>query len=159
MSSLEVTVLGAIRRGDGTLLVQRLTDPAEGPFHRPIGGGVEFGERSDDALEREFREELDLEIEAGDPLGTLENRFTFAGDPAHEVIIVRAARFVDDAVYERDHFDGVDAGGAIEYEAFWMAIDELRSASEPLYPEGFASLLGGEVGKGAGHVDDPTPSR
>lgn len=151
VSQIRTTVLGIVRRDD-EYLVQRLTAPDEGDFHRPIGGGVEFGETSGEALEREFREELDVAVSAGPTVGTVENLFTWDGEQQHEVVIARAAEFEDDALYDRDRFDGIDDGGAVEYEATWRTLRDLRAAPEPLYPEKLPGLLEGEAGTGRGHL-------
>lgn len=154
MSKVGITVLGILRRAD-ELLVQQLTDPAAETFHRPIGGGVEFGEPSDVALEREFTEELGVAIDAGPTVATMENRFSWNGEPAHELVIVREAEFVDESLYDRERFDGVDAGGTVEYEATWKTLDALAAAPEPLYPEPLAAVLREERGEGTGHVTRP----
>lgn len=155
MAALEVTVLGAIRREDGAFLVQRLTDPAGGSFYRPIGGGVKFDEPSDAALIREFDEELGLEIEVDRPLGTLENRFTFGEQRAHELVILWAASFTDPAPYDRERLHGQDAGGAVEYTATWRTLEELRAGPAPCYPDGILGLIDGTSGRGHGHVTHP----
>jgi ADP-ribose pyrophosphatase YjhB (NUDIX family) len=55
-----------VRRGDALLLVDGW-DPATGTrFHVPAGGGVEFGERAADAVRRELREELGVDVRLGD---------------------------------------------------------------------------------------------
>jgi len=150
MQGIRTTVLGVVRR-DEEYLVQRLPDANDDPFHRPIGGGVEFGESSGEALEREFREELDAVIAAGPTVGTVENRFTWGGERKHEVVILRTAAFEDDALYDRDQFAGTDDGG-IGYEATWHTLAALRSAPEPLYPDGLGELLADDAGTGRGHL-------
>ena len=153
MPPIQTTVLGILER-DGEHLLQRLTDPGEGDFYRPIGGGVEFGETSAEALEREFREELDVAVTAGPTLGTIENRFTWDGEPDHEFVVLRAAEFDDESLYDREEFAGVDAGGAVEYDAGWFDLETVQNGSEPLYPERLVALLDGD-GSGAGHVTGP----
>jgi ADP-ribose pyrophosphatase YjhB (NUDIX family) len=153
MPPIQTTVLGILER-DGEHLLQRLTDPGEGAFYRPIGGGIEFGETSAEALEREFREELDAAVSAGPTLGTIENRFTWDGEPDHELVVLRAAGFESGSLYERETFSGVDAGGAVEYDAGWFDLDAVQQAPEPLYPEGLVALLDGD-GAGAGHIAEP----
>jgi ADP-ribose pyrophosphatase YjhB (NUDIX family) len=69
--------VGVPRRGDEVLLSRLRDEKADETFYRPIGGAVEFGELSDEALVREFREELSVEVEACDLLDTLEDTFTF----------------------------------------------------------------------------------
>lgn len=153
MSEVRTTVLGIVSRDD-EYLVQRLVEPGEGAFYRPIGGGIEFGETSAEALEREFREELDASVAVGPTVGTLENRFTWDGTPEHELVVLRAAEFIDDSLYGEETFAGVDKGGAVEYEATWRGLDELVEGDEPLYPDGLERLLRG-AGSGNGHVADP----
>jgi hypothetical protein len=86
-------------------------------------------------------------------IGTIENRFAWNGDPAHEIAILRAAEFVDETLYERDRFEGIDGGGAVEYEATWKSFEELRAAPEPLSPDGLWRLLRGGPDAADSHVD------
>jgi len=79
MSDIRGVALSALRHPDtGASLVQRLPGTRDGlHFHRFIGGGIHAGEPSDAALEREFREELGVAIEAGPAVCTVENRFEY----------------------------------------------------------------------------------
>jgi NADH pyrophosphatase NudC (nudix superfamily) len=53
-----VIVLGLIRSGD-RIFVSECKDPVkQDTFYRALGGAVEFGEHSRDALQREFQEEI-----------------------------------------------------------------------------------------------------
>ena len=45
-------------------------------YYRPIGGTIEFGERGEEAVRREFREEIAAELTEVRYLGTLENIYT-----------------------------------------------------------------------------------
>ena len=42
-----------------------------------MGGGIEFLEKSEDALKREFKEELNIDIKVGKFLGISENIFNY----------------------------------------------------------------------------------
>jgi ADP-ribose pyrophosphatase YjhB (NUDIX family) len=60
---IRVKAMAVIRRGDA-ILASHGVDPTKGEtFHRPLGGGVEFGETGEEALRREFREELAAELD------------------------------------------------------------------------------------------------
>ena len=47
------------------------------------GGGLEFGEGTRDCLKREFREEMDLDVEVGEHLYTTDYFQMSAFNPAH----------------------------------------------------------------------------
>lgn len=151
MSRIRPVVLGIVRRGDA-YLVQRLHDPDGDAFYRPIGGGIEHGETSAEALVREFREELDARVEVGPTVGTLENRFRWDGETVHELVVLREADFTDESLTARDRFDGRDDGGT-RYTATWKRLDELANQPEPLYPDGLDALLRNGAGEGRGHLD------
>ena len=113
-------------------------------FLRPVGGEVEFGESSRDALIREGREELELELRGVALLGVLENVFSYDGEPGHEVVFVYDAVFADATVYAEDElplneevWDGA---------ARWIDLDALPT--EPIYPEGLLELLGEAAQRG-----------
>ena len=125
-------------RHEGRILVARGHDATKNEyFLRPIGGEVEFGEHAEEALRREVREELGLEIGAPTRLGVLENVFTYEGDPGHEIVLVFDAAFEDAETYRRDElplnepvWDGA---------ARWIRMDSLPG--DPLYPDGLERLL------------------
>jgi 8-oxo-dGTP diphosphatase len=52
------------------------------------GGGLEFGEGTRDCLKREFREEMDLEVEVGDHLYTTDFFQMSAFNPEHQIISI-----------------------------------------------------------------------
>lgn len=55
---------GVIFDGSSVLLAKRGQEPAKGTWSLP-GGAVELGEKVIDALKREIREEISIEIEVG----------------------------------------------------------------------------------------------
>jgi ADP-ribose pyrophosphatase YjhB (NUDIX family) len=137
---IRVLAIGVFRAGDRVLLA-RGTDPVTGEaFYRPLGGGVEFGERAADALAREITEELGTTIEEPRLLGVLENRFQYAGRPHHEIVFVFDARFSDPAWYARDALPVVEAGTGWE-DARWISIQALAAGSEQVTPDGLLALL------------------
>lgn len=52
------------------------------------GGGMEIGEGTRDCLKREFREEMDLEVEIGTHLYTTDFYQVSAFNPAHQIISI-----------------------------------------------------------------------
>lgn len=122
----------------GALFVAEFADRDGRVFHRPCGGGVEFGETASVALEREFAEEFGAALEVGERVAALENIFEFNGAPGHEIVLVHRARFVDPAFHEDRRFPVRDAPTDT---GVWRP----RTGADgiPLYPEGLADLLSG----------------
>lgn len=52
------------------------------------GGGLEFGEGTRDCLKREFKEEMDLNVEIGDHLYTTDFFQMSAFNPEHQIISI-----------------------------------------------------------------------
>ena len=128
-------------RNQGRILALEITDPSTGErFYRPAGGGVEFGEYSQDALRREMREELGVEIEAPVLLGVLENIFFYNGRPGHEIAFVYDAQFVDRQLYQQSHFKVTEDSGD-EFKLVWLELSACGPQSSPVYPDGLIELL------------------
>jgi 8-oxo-dGTP pyrophosphatase MutT (NUDIX family) len=124
----------------GKILVNPFHDPIKDEWlFRPLGGGVEFGERSIDAIAREIREELGLPIRNPRLLGTLESLFTYLGKPGHEVVQVYDAEFEDPAVYEKPWLEGQETNGET-FRAVWRDSAGLARKGV-LVPEGLYELL------------------
>lgn len=124
----------------GKILVNRFYDAtSQQMLSRPIGGGIEFGERSVDAIAREVQEELNQSIHDVRLLGTLESIFTYAGKPGHEIVQVYDARFSDASLYEQARLIGHESNGA-PFEAMWCDNSSF-TAESPLVPEGLHDLL------------------
>lgn len=128
--------MGLVRRPrDGAVLVDAYDGPDSAPFHRLLGGHVEFGERAEDTLRREFLEEIDQEIDRLELLGVVESLFRWRGADCHEVVFVYAAAFVNPLAYgieEQDVLDGPDDDSRV----IWR---DPAADGPPLYPEGVVS--------------------
>ena len=118
-------VLGIVKR-DNKILVSKGYDKIKNEtFYRSIGGGIEFLENSKDALKREFKEELNIDINVGDFLGISENIFTYNGRNAHELILFYNVDISDSNYKEKYHI--IDDN--CETDAMWIN-KELK-----IYPE------------------------
>lgn len=124
----------------GKILVNPFHDPVkQQSLFRPLGGGVEFGEKSIDAIAREIREELDVPIKHTRLLGTLESIFTYLGKPGHEVVQVYDAEFEDPRLYEKPWLEGQESNGET-FRAVWRDSAGLTREGV-LVPEGLHELL------------------
>ena len=70
-------VLGIVKKDNKILVSEGYDKVKNETFYRSIGGGIKFLENSKDALKREFREELNIDINVGEFLGISENIFTY----------------------------------------------------------------------------------
>ena len=130
---------------EGRIFVFEGRDPRSGQvFYRPLGGGIEFGERGRDALARELREELGAEIADAAYLGAIENIFTYDGQPRHELVLVYRARFTDPHMYDAPPSVFRERDGT-PFLSLWKPLDEFRTGGPPLYPAGLMELLDGQV--------------
>lgn len=141
MTALRIRPLAlCVFHHDGKILVNEACDPVTGKrFFRPIGGGIEFGETSAEAVVREVAEELGLVITDVRLLGTLESLFTYAGNPGHEIVQVYDAKFVDVNVYDLPHLNAHESNGAA-FVAKWLPLTSF-TVEAPLVPDGLYQLL------------------
>jgi ADP-ribose pyrophosphatase YjhB (NUDIX family) len=131
-----VKAMAVIRRPrDGALLVSEGTAPSGAPFHRPLGGHVEFGEYARDTVVRELREEIGQALTEVRLAGVLENIFEWAGATQHEIVFIFTAAFADAAAYEISEQPILDSNGRDRVK--WRPPG---MASPPLYPQGVADL-------------------
>ncbi|MGE5426110.1 MAG: NUDIX hydrolase [Bacillota bacterium] len=80
--------LGIIRKGN-KILVSPGYDKSKGEsFYRPLGGGIEFGETSEEALKREFMEEISAELKDCRLITVVENIFTYEERKGHEICFI-----------------------------------------------------------------------
>jgi len=131
--------VAAIRRGDDILAIEFRDPTRDLTFCRPLGGGIEFGESSEDALRREFREEIGAELARVTLLGVLESRFVGFGRQGHEIVFVFDADLVDASLYERD-IVGIVADDDTATAA-WHPLRRFDDGTIPLYPDGLRDLL------------------
>ena len=130
-------------RHEGRLLVGYAYDAVKQDHYcRPLGGGIEFGERGAQAVVREIREELGAEIEGVRWLGTLENLFTCEGEAGHEIVLIYDAVFSDRSLYARTILHGHEQDAAVEaFTAEWKSLDDLAAGPVRLVPEGLLEFL------------------
>ena len=124
-------VLGLVKNGNKLLVSKGYDKSKKQEFYRGLGGGIEFLEKSKDALKREFKEEINIEIEIGKFLGISENIFNYKGKDAHELILFYEA-YINDEDYQQE-YDLVDDDS--ESEAIWVDIDKFKNKELILYPE------------------------
>ena len=136
---IRVLALGLIKKDNRVFMSQGYDPVKQKTFYRAMGGGVDFGETSLEALEREFQEEIQAKLTNISYLGWLENLFTFNGKQGHELLQVYQCDFVDAKFYELESL--VFAEGKRQKTALWVDIALFKSGELLLVPEPFLALL------------------
>lgn len=80
-----------IKKDNKVLALKGFDDEKNETFYRLIGGGIEFGEKGEDTIKREFMEELGFEPINIKYSQTVENIFIFNGHKGHEIVLVYEA--------------------------------------------------------------------
>ena len=133
--------LGIVWRGGDVLVFEGYDHVKAETFYRPLGGGIEFGERSQETIRREFREELGAELVDVRYVATIESIFTCNDRRGHEIILLYEAALADRSFYERDTFVVHEEGERLL--ARWMPLYRFEADGLPLYPDGLLGLLKG----------------
>ena len=133
-----------IFRHHGKILVFEGQDPRKDEtFYRPLGGGIEFGERSADTIRRELREEINVEVRDLVYLGTLENIFTYDDEPGHEIVQVYDGALTEPELYEQAVILGHEADVDEPFRAMWKSLNDFGPGKAILYPDGLLKMLSG----------------
>ncbi len=138
-NQIRTLALGLIRDGDRTFLSEGYDPVKQQIFYRALGGGVDFGETSYDALKREFQEELQAELTNIKYLGCIENLFIFKGQQGHEIIQLYQCDFVDSKFYKLEQLEFTE--GESKQTALWMNIEQCKSGEVHVVPEQFLEYL------------------
>ena len=124
-------VLGLAIKDNKLLVSEGFDNVKKQTFYRCLGGGIEFLEKSTDALKREFKEEINIDIVIKDFLGISENIFTYEGKNAHELVFYYNINILDKD-YKEEYVVTDDNG---QSKAVWIDINEFKSRNKILYPQ------------------------
>lgn len=129
------------RHGNRILVSEGFDTVKRNYYYRPLGGGIEYGESSREAVVREIREELGVEIENVQLIGVLENIFIYEGQKGHEIVFVFDAEFTDKSLYKLDEIDGFEHEANVKFKAKWYSLSEIEKNDGRLVPEELLNLL------------------
>ena len=124
-------VLGIVKKENKILVSEGYDKVKNEVFYRSIGGGIEFLEDSKEALKREFKEELNIDISVEEFLGIAENIFVFNGRKGHELILFYNVNIKDEDYKEKYHI--IDDN--CETDAMWIDINKFKNKELKIYPE------------------------
>ena len=137
---IRVLALAVLVFRDHVLLAEGYDVVKQQRFYRPLGGEVEFGEATAEAVVRELLEETGRTIEVRAPLGVVENRFTFNGHSGHEVCFEFVAEFASGSAPANLDPVVCDEGGR-PFTAAWLPLAEVLGGMHIVYPDGLPSRL------------------
>lgn len=124
-------VLGLAIKDNKLLVSEGFDNVKKQTFYRCLGGGIEFLEKSTDALKREFKEEINIDIVIKDFLGISENIFTYEGKNAHELVFYYNINILTED-YKEEYIVTDDNG---QSKAVWIDINEFKNGNKILYPQ------------------------
>lgn len=140
MNSIRAKSVCVFRHQNKILLTEGY-DPTKDEYYLiPLGGGIEFGETSEQAAIREVLEEVAAETYGHQRLGVLENLFVFDGKPGHEIVFVYEAKFADESLYEKPELEGFESNG-FKMNVRWFDQSVLKDNAIKIYPHGITNLL------------------
>jgi len=137
---IRAVAICTFRNNDSILVCEGYDEVKQDHYYRPIGGGIEYGETSSEALKREVFEEIGATITNLDFLGTIENLFTYNGELGHEIVFVYNAEFIEKSFYDKPSFFGNEDNGET-FILYWKPINDFTKNKLRLVPEELVTLL------------------
>ena len=118
--------------GDKLLFSRGYDSVKKQAFLRPLGGHVEFGERGEETIRREMKEELGCEALDVKFLSAFENLFTYNGKRKHEIILMYEGTLADESLYKKESFTFME--GERKTEAGWFLKANIEKEHIPVFP-------------------------
>jgi len=116
------------------LLVSRDFDSVKKDYYfRPLGGSVDYRERSDITVKREFMEELGVRLTNLKFLGVIENIFTMEGKDYHEIDFIYEGDIKEEGIYHMQDIEFSEGGKPAL--AMWVEQSEFTGGKLRLVPE------------------------
>ena len=141
MNRIRPLAICVFRHHDRILVAEGYDPIKKQSFYCPLGGGIEFGEYSEQTIRRELLEELGAEVCELKYLGTLENVYIYNGTPGHEIVQIYDGALRDTRFYEQTVIVGQEVDIEASFQAVWKHLDEFGEGKSILYPTGLLKLL------------------
>lgn len=106
------------------------------PHYRPLGGGIDFGERSHETVAREMIEEINVPLKNIEFLEVIESLFhSQDGTPRHHIIFLYRAEFADESNYEIETFEIIEDYFTEQVFGEWKPIEPFKNETAILHPK------------------------
>jgi ADP-ribose pyrophosphatase YjhB (NUDIX family) len=132
MQSIRVTSKAIIRKENELLVIEAGNKENEVSYLYLPGGGIEFKERSIDALHREIREELQTEIKECKFIAVIENQFKINNCELHEICFLYEVKLYEE-FYKNVNFS-ITEDISIN-NSYWVNVEKIKNKSIKFYPE------------------------
>lgn len=132
MSFIVVKAMLIVRNGEKLLFSRGYDEIKKQAFLRPLGGHVEFGERGEETIKREMREEVGCDALQVQFVSAIENLFTYNGKKGHEIVLVYEGKLADESLYKKDSFSFTEDERASV--AGWFSRADVEKEGIPIYP-------------------------
>lgn len=137
---IKVKVLGLLWRGDSILACKVFADDGRMTGIRPPGGSVEFGETREDAILREFKEELGVDVTCVGTWHGYESIYEHEGAIGHEFVFVSDIESNSQDLRHREHFEIVEENGSVSV-AEWFSLERIEGEKIELFPQGLREKI------------------
>lgn len=108
-------------------------------FYRLPGGGIEYGEKSIEAVAREAMEELQTTLLEPTLLNIFENIFEYGGETKHEVVFLYSAQLPDNQLTKSEVIEFFDNG--LPFRGVWIAREAVLGGEHVIYPVAFRQMI------------------
>lgn len=136
---IRAVAIGVILHEDRLLIFEGYDNERQTPYYRPLGGEIEFGEKGEEALVREFREEIGQDISEIKYLATVENHYTLDTIQGHEIVRIYSARLLNQRAYRQSFV--IEEPGQLPQQAYWKPLAEIAEKPELLRPLGLWEMI------------------
>ncbi|MEO0918388.1 MAG: NUDIX domain-containing protein, partial [Pseudomonadota bacterium] len=131
--------LGVVVREAKTLVAAIYDDTGAVKGWRPLGGNIEFGERAEQTVCRELREELRADVRVIGQLGIFENVYRHHGAIGHEIVFAFHVALTKPGLAEAEAFVVEDEG--VRFEAAWVPVADFHAGRETFFPQDLLPLV------------------
>jgi ADP-ribose pyrophosphatase YjhB (NUDIX family) len=136
---IRAIAIALVYRGADVLVMAVKDDSGSIKGWRPLGGAIEFGESAEEAVAREFLEEIGMPIRCTKQLCVLENLYSHEGARGHEVVFAFEAELLESSVDLKTSFSFVDGG--VTNDVAWRPVREFAEGVQRLFPEKLVRYL------------------